>query len=63
MKISVLAAQIITQDQAKVRRAEVAAQADFYGAMDGAGKFVSGDAIAGIVITIINIVGGLVDKF
>ncbi len=55
-----LAAQIITQDQAKVRRAEVAAQADFYGAMDGAGKFVSGDAIAGIVITIINIVGGLI---
>jgi len=55
-----LAAQIITQEQAKVRRAEVAAQADFYGAMDGAGKFVSGDAIAGIVITIINIVGGLI---
>ncbi len=55
-----LAAQIITQDQAKARRAEVAQQADFYGAMDGAGKFVSGDAIAGIVITIINIVGGLI---
>lgn len=55
-----LNAGIITQDIAKARRAEVAQQADFYGAMDGAGKFVSGDAIAGIVITIINIVGGLI---
>lgn len=55
-----LNAGIITQDVAKIRRAEIAQQADFYGAMDGAGKFVSGDAIAGIVITIINIVGGLI---
>ncbi len=50
----------ITGDEARVRRAEVAAQADFHAAMDGAGKFVRGDAIAGILITLINIVGGLV---
>ena len=49
----------ITEDQARVRRAEVAAEADFYGAMDGASKFVKGDAIAGIVIIIINIIGGI----
>ncbi len=55
-----LNAGIITQDVAKARRTEIAQQADFYGAMDGAGKFVSGDAIAGIVITIINVVGGLI---
>ena len=55
-----LNAGLITQEQAKSRRAEVAQQADFYGAMDGASKFVRGDAIAGIVITLINIVGGLV---
>jgi len=55
-----LNAGLITQEQAKVRRAEVSAQADFYGAMDGAGKFVRGDAIAGIIITLTNIVGGLI---
>lgn len=54
-----LNAGLITQEQAKSRRAEIAQQADFYGAMDGAGKFVRGDAIAGIVITLINIIGGL----
>src|SRR4029079_5504538 len=42
------------------RREEITQQADFFGAMDGAGKFVRGDAIAGIIITIINIVGGFV---
>jgi flagellar biosynthesis protein FlhA len=52
-----LNAGLITQEQAKARRAEVTQQADFYGAMDGASKFVRGDAIAGIVITLINIGG------
>jgi flagellar biosynthesis protein FlhA len=54
-----LAANVITQDEAKQRRQEISQQADFYGAMDGASKFVRGDAIAGIVITLINIAGGL----
>jgi flagellar biosynthesis protein FlhA len=54
-----LNAGLISQEQAKSRRAEVAGQADFYGAMDGASKFVRGDAIAGIVITLINILGGI----
>ena len=54
-----LNAGLITEDQARQRRADVAAEADFYGAMDGASKFVKGDAIAGIVIVIINIVGGI----
>ncbi|GAB4150614.1 MAG: flagellar biosynthesis protein FlhA [Planctomycetaceae bacterium] len=54
-----LNAGLITQDQAKSRREEVAHQADFYGAMDGASKFVRGDAIASIVITLINIAAGL----
>ncbi len=49
---------IIDQDQAKNRREEIAAEADFYGSMDGASKFVRGDAVAGILILIINIVGG-----
>ncbi len=49
----------ITEEQARKRRADVAAEADFYGAMDGASKFVKGDAIAGIVIIVINIVGGI----
>ncbi|MBX3450242.1 MAG: flagellar biosynthesis protein FlhA [Planctomycetaceae bacterium] len=55
-----LNAGLITQEVAKARRAEVSQQADFYGAMDGASKFVRGDAIAGIIITLINIVGGLI---
>ena len=54
-----LSAGLIDQAQAKTRRDEVTSQADFYGAMDGAGKFVRGDAVAGIVITGINIAGGL----
>jgi flagellar biosynthesis protein FlhA len=54
-----LNAGIITQDQARERRAEVRAESDFYGSMDGASKFVRGDAIAGILIMIINIIGGL----
>jgi flagellar biosynthesis protein FlhA len=54
-----LNAGIITQDQARERRAEVRAESDFYGSMDGASKFVRGDAIAGILIMIINLVGGL----
>ena len=54
-----LNAGLITDAEARERRAEVAAEADFYGAMDGASKFVKGDAIAGLVIIIINIVGGI----
>jgi flagellar biosynthesis protein FlhA len=54
-----LNAGLITQDQARERRAEVRAEADFYGSMDGASKFVRGDAIAGILILFINIIGGL----
>ncbi len=54
-----LNAGLISDVEAKRRRAEVAQEADFYGAMDGASKFVKGDAIAGIVITIINLVGGI----
>lgn len=54
-----LNAGLITQEEAKKRREEVTEQADFYGAMDGASKFVRGDAVAGIIITVINIVGGL----
>jgi len=49
---------IIDQEQAKLRREEVGSEADFYGSMDGASKFVRGDAVAGILILIINIVGG-----
>ncbi|MBI3838919.1 MAG: flagellar biosynthesis protein FlhA [Planctomycetia bacterium] len=55
-----LNAGIIDNREAQRRRAEVTEQADFFGAMDGASKFVRGDAIAGIIITLINIVGGLV---
>jgi flagellar biosynthesis protein FlhA len=54
-----LNAGLIDQDQARSRRQEVAAEADFYGAMDGASKFVKGDAVAGIMIILINIFGGL----
>src|ERR1700722_9841442 len=54
-----LNAGLINQDEARVRRAEVRAEADFYGSMDGASKFVRGDATAGILILIINVVGGL----
>jgi flagellar biosynthesis protein FlhA len=54
-----LNAGLITDTQARKRRAEVSAEADFYGAMDGASKFVKGDAIAGIIIIIINFIGGI----
>src|SRR5690606_12142748 len=54
-----LNAGVIDEKEAQRRRDEITQQADFYGAMDGASKFVSGDAIAGIVITLINVVGGL----
>ncbi|MCW8918226.1 MAG: flagellar biosynthesis protein FlhA [Gammaproteobacteria bacterium] len=53
-----LNAGLINQDEARKRRAEVATEADFYGSMDGASKFVRGDAVAGILITIINVIGG-----
>ena len=49
---------LIDEDDARKRRAEVHAEADFYGAMDGASKFVKGDAIAAIVITLVNLLGG-----
>ncbi|MGE3758784.1 MAG: FHIPEP family type III secretion protein, partial [Pseudobdellovibrionaceae bacterium] len=54
-----LSAGLITEEEARRRRSEVEQEADFYGAMDGASKFVRGDAIAGIIITIVNVVGGL----
>ncbi|XPF96162.1 flagellar biosynthesis protein FlhA [Colwellia sp. RE-S-Sl-9] len=55
-----LNAGFITAEQARERRVEVTSEADFYGSMDGASKFVKGDAIAGILILLINIIGGLV---
>ena len=54
-----LNAGLITEEQARTRRNNIAREADFYGAMDGASKFVRGDAIAGILITLVNILGGL----
>ena len=54
-----LNAGLINQDEARSRREEVSQEADFYGAMDGASKFVRGDAVAGILILLINIIGGL----
>ncbi|MBN2328359.1 MAG: FHIPEP family type III secretion protein, partial [Candidatus Omnitrophica bacterium] len=54
-----LNAGLITEADARQRRADIAREADFYGAMDGASKFVRGDAIAGIIITVINILGGI----
>ncbi len=54
-----LNAGLINQEEAKARRREIAREADFYGAMDGASKFVRGDAIAGILILLINLFGGL----
>jgi flagellar biosynthesis protein FlhA len=55
-----LNAGLIDENEARKRRSEVSREADFYGAMDGASKFVRGDAMAGLVITAINIVGGLI---
>ncbi|MDY6971179.1 MAG: flagellar biosynthesis protein FlhA [Thermodesulfobacteriota bacterium] len=54
-----LNAGLISEQEARVRRVEISQEADFYGAMDGASKFVRGDAIAGVVITLINIIAGL----
>jgi flagellar biosynthesis protein FlhA len=54
-----LNAGLITQDEARARRAEIRSEADFYGSMDGASKFVRGDATAGILILIINMLGGI----
>jgi len=50
---------VIDQEEAKIRRAEIAQESDFFGSMDGASKFVRGDAVAGLLILIINIIGGL----
>jgi len=55
-----LNAGLIDENEARRRRAEIAQEADFYGSMDGASKFVRGDAIAGILILLINIIGGLI---
>ena len=53
-------AGLISEAQARARRLEISKEADFYGTMDGASKFIRGDAVAGIIITLINILGGLV---
>ena len=55
-----LNAGLISDDQARARRSEISREADFYGAMDGASKFVKGDAMAAVIITAINLVGGIV---
>jgi len=55
-----LNAGLITDDQARERRANIAREADFYGAMDGASKFVKGDAMAAVIIVAINLIGGIV---
>jgi len=55
-----LNAGIINDEEARRRRSEIAREADFYGAMDGASKFVRGDAIAGILIVLINVIGGII---
>lgn len=55
-----LNAGIITEEQAKIERLKIRQEADFYGAMDGATKFVKGDAIASIIIVLIDIIGGLI---
>jgi flagellar biosynthesis protein FlhA len=55
-----LNAGLIGEDEARRRRSEIGQEAEFYGAMDGASKYVRGDAVAGILVTVINIVGGLI---
>ncbi len=55
-----LAAGLLTSDEAKARRREIATEADFYGSMDGASKFVKGDAVAALLILLINVIAGLV---
>ncbi len=57
---SELSAGLISQVQAKEERKNLTLEADFYGAMDGASKFVKGDAVAGLIITIVNLIGGLI---
>ena len=58
-----LNAGLLTSEDAKQRREDIAKEADFYGSMDGASKFVKGDAIAGILILLINIIGGVIIGF
>ena len=55
-----LNAGLIGEDEARKRRTEIATEADFYGSMDGSSKFVRGDAVAGIIIMLINVIGGLI---
>lgn len=55
-----LGSGLISEEEARYQRKKIRQEADFYGAMDGASKFVKGDAIAGIIITLINVVGGLI---
>ncbi|MBI3544462.1 MAG: FHIPEP family type III secretion protein, partial [Deltaproteobacteria bacterium] len=55
-----LNAGVINEEEARKRRSEIAREADFYGAMDGASKFVRGDAIAGIMIVFVNVIGGII---
>jgi len=55
-----LNAGLINEQQARRRRQAIQQEADFYGAMDGASKFVRGDAIAGILITFVNVIGGII---
>ena len=55
-----LSTGLITEDDARARREEMQKEADFFGAMDGASKFVRGDAVAGILITLINVIGGMI---
>src|SRR6185369_7352642 len=52
-------AGLIKEDEAKQRRSNIAREAEFYGAMDGASKFVRGDAVAGIIIVFVNVIGGV----
>ncbi|MED5423573.1 MAG: FHIPEP family type III secretion protein, partial [Pseudomonadota bacterium] len=55
-----LSAGLITEDEAKTRRKELEQESTFFGAMDGAAKFVRGDAIAGLLITVVNVIGGII---
>ncbi len=55
-----MSAGLITEDEAKLKRAELSQESTFFGAMDGAAKFVRGDAIAGLLITFINVIGGII---
>ena len=58
-KALAVSAGLIGEDEAKKRRSDVTQEADFYGSMDGASKFVRGDAIAGLLILFINLIGGI----